>query len=202
MDWIGPLPGHELDRSFLEERMGNEVPGLYLWRRIQRYDPDCLTDAKSFSEWILRGVRAPLLSTTELRLATEKVTEGLTIRANYVKATELRIGEGDLTAKKQDQIQLLGDNERLAAYNLLLMSTLFFGPVVYVGETSCLVTRILQHISLGSPFRMRLATLGVDISDVAVFYCTNAELESNETRTLLEGVLTHLLSAPLTFRAG
>ena len=76
-----------------------------------------------------------------------------------------------------------------------------FGPAMYVGESNCIRTRTIQHISDGSDLRLRIADLTLEIEDLALYYAETPNI-TLDTRRLLESVLTHILGAPLTYRAG
>lgn len=202
MHWEGPYRGHELDRGFLDGFLSKGTPGVYLWRRVQRLDPESLTSNDSFIDWVIRGVNAPLLQTGGLKVQSDTSKGRLTVRPNYLQTSELSIGKGELGPGKREQLTAMSDDQRLALYDFLTRATIDFGPVVYVGESDCLLTRFSSHISSSSPLRGRMNELGLDLDDLALFYCSDAIFVEQTLRTLYEGILTHLLGAPLTFRAG
>lgn len=202
MNWQGPFSGRDIDRPFLEGRLGKGVPGVYLWRRVQRQDPDCLVSSEDFLRWINRGVQAPLLITDGLRLSSDKRKGALSVRANFLETSHFSIGGGTLTETKVAQLEDLDDNMRMFFYNRLIEATYTFGPVMYVGESDCLLTRFSQHVTGSSALNERLYTLGLSLTDVALFFCTDSTLAEKATRTLFESMLTHMLGTPLTFRAG
>lgn len=202
MKWYGPLVGNALDRTQLETLVKKGTPGVYLWRRVQRYDSNCLISPQEFMAWIDRGVRAPLLKTEGLTLLSSSKSGTLSVRPSYIQTGHFRVGGGELGGQKRVQLEAMNDSTRLAAYSAFIDATLAFGPAIYVGESECLCTRITQHISGNSSLSSRLDDLGLDLADVALNYCTDDLFLDSDFRTLFEATLTHLLGAPLTFRAG
>jgi hypothetical protein len=198
--WQGPFHGPQVDSIGSDLDLKKKTPGVYLWRRIQRLDPDALGESSSFKAWIARGVNSPLLKTEGLTLRSDE--SRLSVRASYLRSAEFSIGGGSLGELKKEGLLTLSDDARLEMYNNLTAATLSFGPVMYVGETDCLLSRLSQHAAPGSPLRIRLQSLGLDIEDVAVFFGVSPDFQSKHRRTLYESVLTHVLGAPLTFRAG
>jgi hypothetical protein len=202
MKWQGPFVGSQENRASLETRLSKDKPGVYLWRRVQRYAPDSLVSPDEFSRWILRGVQTPLIRTDGLKLNSTSQKGLLSVRPHYIQAQQFSVGGGDLGQRKVDQVLSLDADKRLSLYSDLIETTNLFGPVVYVGESECLLTRLTQHVLGLSSLTDRLQNLDLELSDVAFYYCTHECFVGSESRTLFESILTHLLGAPLTFRAG
>jgi len=76
-----------------------------------------------------------------------------------------------------------------------------FGPVLYVGETNSFSKRLKDHSMDNSPLKKRLDEIGLDINDTSVTLLP-MESASEDDRKFLEQILTYLLMAPLTMRAG
>lgn len=177
--------------------------GVYFWRRSLPADPRAAIDESYFLKWLNKSISLPFLRAKGISLSTKIKQEGVTIRNDFINIESFEIGGGILSEKKKVDTTEITDtiNKRSSLMNLLDDILFNFGPILYVGETDSIRTRIKEHINANSPLRLRLAELGLDIQSTTLNILLMPGSNGNE-RKLLEQILTHLLVSPLTFRAG
>jgi len=202
-EWIGPIQGSEISSYNQILNLPDNLPAVYLWKRCLRLEPECATDAERFKKWLTNAVSTPFLHASNLKIGTSHSKKQISVRSDFVRLDSLKIGGGELTKTKLDE--LFEGTKSVSQLQLLYLRlqdmSLRFGPVLYVGETSCLKGRISDHVGSNSPFRVRLATLNLGIEDTAFCFFPMPQSSTRE-RQLLEQILTHLLVAPLTYRPG
>lgn len=200
-NWQGPFRGDVVENRLLA-RIKEKLPCIYLWRRVLPLDDVCLTSFEAFETYLKKSILVSFMKSEGLVLASSRDEGDVTIRADFVRIGGVEIGRGELTSAKIEQLHNFKSLEpRVEAYRFLLDSTAAFGPVVYVGETDCLLSRIRQHCANNSPLRSRFVGLGIEL-DQAVLYYAPMPGTTKAFRQLYEQVLTHLFVAPLTFRPG
>lgn len=201
--WDGPHRGAHLSSDYFGGLLDRNTPGVYLWRKVLRDDDSCIFSPEDFTKWILSGIGSPLFKTSRLRVESDKAEGRLTVRANFLSLQQLEVGGGELPDEKRNNLMKLAEFPEGASdlYSFFHSATHSFGPILYVGESDDLLGRFRQHLSEDSPLRTRLAELELDVPDTALFYCKLPGITKPE-RQLLESALTHLLVAPLTYRAG
>ena len=198
---IGPLTIDGLQATGL--RQIPEAAGIYLWIRGLQLDPECAIKPTLFSAALEDVVRLPYIQSKRLHLRAASDARPTTMRNRLVHFSRFTIGGGRLSEAKKAHLQRIANNraERLALYRLLPDSIGRFGPVLYVGETQDLRNRIRTHMSGGTDFLGLARTTGIPQNHLILYYLPLPHF-SDQTRTLVEQVLTHLLVAPLTRRPG
>jgi len=201
--WDGPHRGAQLSGDYFGGLLDKNTPGLYLWRKVLRDDDSCIYSPEDFVAWVSSGVGSPLFKTSRLRVESDKADGKLSVRANFLSLQQLEVGGGRLPDEKRINLMELAACPEAASdlYSFFHSATHSFGPILYVGESDDLLSRFRQHLSEDSPLRTRLAELELDVPDTVLFYCKLPGTKKTE-RQLLESALTHLLVAPLTYRAG
>ena len=148
------------------------------------------------------SVEGPFVNSKEVRL-TGRGPNKISLRDDFVSFSSFRVGGGGLSEAKLTSLDssFTCSSERQWLYRLIVESVSVFGPVLYVGEASCLQDRLMSHLSGSSPLRSRMETLDASFECVTVSWLALPEV-SIETRQLLEQILTLLFVAPLSHRAG
>lgn len=178
-----------------------EIPcraGVYLWRRVLRYDPMLYSNYLLAENWIRQQAEAPLASLASLQLSTARGTAKTSVRPSFVLLRELRIGAACLQGK---QLLPEGADDRGRVLETLEELLLAFGPVLYVGESSDLRRRVREHLRGETGFVERLQECGLGLGDVALSYVV-LDPFPDSCRFQIEELLTHLVGAPLTRKAG
>ena len=191
-----------LAREGAAERLPEEHPAVYLWRRVFDIDFDALFAAEKFDAFLRRMMSANYVA--GLNLAIKPPSGGtVSVRSDFIQLENLRLGGGDFTAIKADDLSgmLKGSRERQHFAQILEAASGRFGPVLYVGETDTIKGRVSTHIGPNSPFRTRLRELGLELEDTELNYL-DMNGRSDSERKIIEFVFTHLFVAPLTFRPG
>lgn len=196
--WSQSIRGSDITNEFLNNL--STSPGVYIWRRCIRLEPESILRMENFENWLAKALSASFVRTNKLTLSPK--FKNLSIRANFMRLEAFEIGGGVLSQSKVRALRDYGTiPTRLDLYHLLQITTEAFGPTLYVGETDCIRTRVKDHVSTNSPYRERLAELGLDLEDTILNYHEMPD-SSQKERQLLEQILSHLLVAPLTRRAG
>lgn len=198
--WSKPIRGDQLSAERIDGLP--DLPGLYMWRRAIMLSPECLFKSELFRDWILAAASVPLLKTDELLFAKPD-GKMASIRPAFARTSQIVIGGGELSRKKLMTLSsiALDSKTRGGLYDLIRETTDTFGPVLYVGEAASLKSRIGEHCKPGSPLQLRLRQHQLTIEDTTLVI-TPLPAASKEERQLAEQVLTHILVAPYTFRAG
>ena len=199
--WLGPFTVDGLQAAAL--RQVPVVEGVYLWVRGLQLDPECAIDPTLFAATIEAMVRLPYIQSNELQLRTIPNARRITIRHRLVNLGDLTVGGGRLSQAKSEHLQRVSakPDERLTLFRLLTESIGRFGPVLYVGEAQDLRQRIRSHITAGTQLLELARTTGI-AQEHLLLYCLPLPNLSEQTRTLVEQVITHILVAPLTRRPG
>lgn len=200
-DWAGPLAAPTLLNS--REAFIPEVPGIYLWRRCLQVGDREVCDQAMLIDFVNAALEAPFFSAEVLGLRTPSSEGKLTVRPDLVRIEGVSLGGKVLPREKADVLRSLTQKfeDRSFFASSLKNATQLFGPVVYVGEANCLLSRISDHLREGSPFRERLGDLDIHLDHVVLFFLPMTGT-SKRQRHLFEYILTVLLLAPLTRRAG
>ncbi len=201
MSWTKPLRAAALDGASLRRIPAG--PGVYLWLRGLPLKPDAVLDTTELEEFVRQATAKPLLQTKELQLGSPPEASEINIRPGLLRFAGVSIGGGSLSAFKLDALLSYATDfdRRLRLYSVLQDAASRYGPVLYVGETADLRARIRDHLRGKTALHDRLADLGLSNDDVLVSCAELPELEKKE-RQVLEQILTHILVAPLTHRAG
>jgi len=174
------------------------LPAVYLWRRVLRYDSNEPSGFDEEEAWIRRQAEAPLATLRSLRLSTARDACSTNVRSSFVLLGELRIGAAYLQGK---ELLPRADVDRRFVLETLEGLVDAYGPVLYVGESEKLQQRIRQHLRGETGLVTRLKECGLGLKDVALSYILLDGTPEN-CRLQIEQLLTHLVRAPLTRKAG
>jgi hypothetical protein len=175
-------------------------PGIYIWRRILAYDPVAHYERAAAETWLRSQAEAPLAVFPELQVGTASLKGSVSVRPSFVLLKEMRIGSACLEGRILLPATL---TEHAPTMELLAGLVQHFGPALYVGESGNLRSRILDHVNGATGFAERLEDAGLSLRDVALWYLVLDDPPFSEAaRKHIEGVLTHLVGAPLTRKAG
>lgn len=179
-----------------------QAAGLYIWRRTLSRSDSALESPESFTGWLTTGLSAPLLTARGLEI-TNPSTSNRSIRAGFLRLSSLSMGGGTLTGHKVVTLDDVSQRieTRAEIMNFIAATLTRFGPTLYVGEAGDLRLRLKDHLASASALRKRSEGIGINESDLVYQYAETPTFKKSE-RNLVEQCLTHLLIAPLTFRAG
>lgn len=196
-DWTGPFRPNQLQNGLSSIPEGG---GLYLWRRGPPIRSDAFGSPELLLNQIKEASRAMYLAVDGL--TPERSNSGLA-RRGFLRLQNLEVGGAEFSPALIDKMQYhFGETSaRLAFQKAVNRATSNFGPVLYVGESSFLRNRIEQHLAQGSPLRKRVTRLGLDFDTLTV-WCMPTPGMAVEARRALESIITAILVAPATFRAG
>jgi len=179
----------------------NEVPavaGVYLWRRVLQFDGSRFPAATDIRAWLKRESERPIAQFESLEVAADRRAGHLGVRSKFILIRNVEVAAGEMRTPFRD----VSDIPRLyELVGLVADATARFGPVLYVGESSNLRDRIKEHLAGTTGFSDRLCELGLSFDDVQLSYMETPGLDPG-CRGEIEAVLTHLLGAPLTRKAG
>lgn len=185
----------------LQFSAANEVPevaGVYLWRRVLQFDGAAFSGSADISAWLKREAERPLAQFESLEIAADRRSGQLGVRNKFILIRKVEVAAGELRAPFRE----VGDVLRLyELVGVVADATARYGPVLYVGESGNLRERIKEHLAGTTGFSDRLRELGLTFDDVQLSYMETPSLEPG-CRGEIEAVLTHLLGAPLTRKAG
>jgi hypothetical protein len=199
--WHEPVRGDDIEQSLLP-RLQQDFACIYLWRRVLPLNDRCFLNQAAFEDYLKKHTSTHFLKSVGMVLGSARDEGEISIRPDFIRIREVQIGGGQITSAKVEELRALENlDARLEAFTFLQRAACQFGPILYLGETECLLTRLRNHVAKGSPLRVRLGELGLDIADT-MFYCFGMDGTKKRVRQMYEQLLTHLLVAPLTFRAG
>lgn len=199
LDWKGPFRGKDLAASPAQLP---DVPCVYLWRRGLSLGTQAAASPEGLLESMQELLKVPLISTGAFKFRpSERHTAQL--RSNLLHFSGLAVGGGGLSPAKEDEWRDLLNHppNRRTLFGFLDRTLASFGPVVYVGETEDLRVRLSHHMERGSPLRNRLHHLGIEVEDCHLWFVPLGHL-NRAKRQAFEQLVTELLIAPLTHRAG
>jgi hypothetical protein len=174
------------------------TPGVYLWRRVLRFDPVQYAKFQAADAWLRKQAEAPLAILPQLRLSADPTARETGVRSSFVLIREVRIGAAKLEGR---EILPTKDDDRNLFLTTVEQLMSEFGPVLYVGSSGNLRNRVRDHLRGQTGFIGRLEECGLSLADVALSFVT-LENQDESIRFQLEAVLTHLVGAPLTRKAG
>lgn len=197
--WKGPFRGKDLAASPAQLP---RAPSVYLWRRGLSLSTDVTASPHRLLESMRALLEIPLISVGpfSFRPSGQDLPQ---LRSNLLHFAGLAVGGGGLGAGKEGEwLELLAHAPNRRAFYRFLDGTLaIFGPVVYVGETEDLRGRLSDHLKQTSPLRERLRHLGIGLEHCHLWYVNLGDLDRAK-RQAFEQLVTELLIAPLTHRAG
>ena len=201
MDWSEPVRIGEL-----RDQSSSAVPcgsGIYIWRRSFRKDPEVIQDSDDLVAWIERIVAAPLYVGDSMVVKDDSDGGDRRTRSEFVRMSGLTVGSGKLSSEKIEILKKLSNSIswRRELYLSLVGATEKLGPVLYVGQAEDICGRVGDHVRGQTGFASRVGRLGIEFEDLVLQYAETPELEK-QARELLEQILTHVLVAPLTIKAG
>jgi hypothetical protein len=174
------------------------MPGIYIWRRVLRFDPIDHPSHESMEAWVRRQAELPIAVLPMLQIARNPDEPGTGIRPGYAVMRDLRIGAARLP---MEGLLPTETHARVDALTFLSEMTKEFGPALYVGESEDLQRRVREHVSGSTGFSRRVEESGLQMSDLVLSGVTMGS-SSPAKRRQLEFLLTHLVGAPLTRKAG
>ena len=174
-----------------------------MWHRTICLEPSAIKDIERFKRWIDNILAPYWIRADRLTPAYESGEDKLNVRTDLIEIESMKIGGGTLSALKQKTLEELSTEPQylISLYNILQNSLDCYGPVIYVGQSEKIRTRVFDHISLNSPLRKRLKLLDLSIEDMAFRYFPMPDSKKSE-REILEQLLSVLLVAPLSLRIG
>ena len=197
--WKGPFRGKDLAASPAQLP---SVPAVYLWRRGLSLGTDVATSSDGLLQSMRKLLQVPLISVGAFNFRPSE-RHPAQLRSNLLHFAGLAVGGGGLSPGKEDEWRDLLDHapNRRALFAFLDRTLATFGPVVYVGETEDLRGRLSDHLERQSPLQKRLRHLGIALEDCHLWHVTLGDLDRAK-RQAFEQLVTELLIAPLTHRAG
>ncbi len=179
-----------------------ELPGIYIWKRAAIRAPLAGTSSERFTQWLEQHCTPPLAVFERLHLATPSGGGEVRVRPGLLGVQGVRIG-GTSIDESADQLTAgpwpsdgLSDAHGIASDAIDR-----FAPVVYVGETKNLQTRLKDRAVGSTGLLARLQTVGVGLEQLVV-YCYAWPNSTASWRKRLESRLTDALLAPLVRRKG
>lgn len=173
-------------------------PGIYLWRRRLNFDSSSFSSENEIAQWIKEQAELPIAVLPNLSVSRNPQYEGSGVRSQYLVIDRVTIGGGVVPKATFSS----GPKDRqVEAIELLAESMKYFGPILYVGESGNLRQRINEHLSGATGFARRIPEIGLTMDDLHVWLVI-LENYSTEDRVRFEQLMTHLVGAPLTRKAG
>lgn len=205
--WKGPIPS---DPEAVAQSVP-ATPGIYAWRRIIPRDDNALKSPEEAVRWITHAVQSPIFRGGPIDLTSGASDDADSkrrrrMRRGFATIESLQIGGGHLPDSKRSHLHNIVKNDRSREYlyRLLRESSDQYGPILYVGsatKTGGLRQRITQHVQERTSFAKRLKSAGIPLASMRVHVLPLPAVNAT-TIELLEALLTHLLLAPLSVRAG
>lgn len=177
------------------------VPAVYAWQLAPLSDPFDLASPEKMCEAVARLVYSPVLTIGESIVAPKRGSER-TVRSGLIEFERIRFGAKSPSAGEREELHsFLSTSEGRVLISNYLSAAAEFAPVLYVGQTKNLRTRVLKHLAQGSAFRTRVEACGLSVDDMALRFIELPKLNTRQ-RCFVERLLTHFCLAPLTVKAG
>jgi len=200
--WSEPI--RACDILNLPETLIDEKPGIYVWRRNAHQEPEALISDKPFIEWCQNQIQPVFLKTPVINTPQSIKNNKVHLRSGFLKMKALEMGcNEELSVEKKESLQRVSKSPKSREeFSETISSAInYFGNVFYVGESSNLRVRILQHARGSTNLIENLEAVGISTNAVAVQFRI-LEGYSAKERRLVEQILTYSLFAPLTMRPG
>ncbi len=172
-------------------------PGVYLYKRSLRCPPNCLTSSTDCFAWI-----KSLTSQPSARLGKRQINHCVWIDG-------LSIGGGGLTLTKELLASESCKNPKMRRLIVSFVESLSdYMPVIYAGQTDCLLTRTRQHLNGETGlYEYIREMLKLDWTDLELRFMplaptTDMSVDARAVQELLELVTQRILAPFATERPG
>jgi hypothetical protein len=167
-----------------------DAPAVYAWQLTEK-----------MYEAIDRLVYSPILTINGATLAPRR-GEKRSLRRGFIEFDRIRFGANSPSEEERGELRELAASPegRIQISNYLAAAS-EFAPILYVGQTKNLRTRVRKHLADGSALRTRVERCGLSIDDLSLRFIDLTGMNA-KSRRIVERLLTHFCLAPLTVRAG